>query len=277
MIDTGSLMQVAVQAAVAGGEAIMQVYDNGDFQVTSKEDDSPLTLADRKAHDVITDILKESNLPLLSEEGKHIDYKIRKAHEYFWLVDPLDGTKEFIKRNGEFTVNIALIKKDEPVIGVIYVPVTKVLYFANIDIGAFKIETYEAYMLNDVNPLFSYAQTLPVSSFDNNVRVVGSRSHLSSETIQYIQKLKNEYGHLDFVSIGSSLKLCLIAEGSADLYPRFGPTMEWDIAAGHAIVKASGGILTQIDGSNLNYNKENLLNPDFIAKSKFMNNDNEKS
>jgi 3'(2'), 5'-bisphosphate nucleotidase len=268
MFDPDALLHIAVKAALAAGKAIMEVYESNDFQVTSKDDDSPLTLADRRAHSVISDLLKETMLPVLSEEGKHIGYELRKDRDYFWLVDPLDGTKEFIKRNGEFTVNIALIKKDTPIAGVIYVPVTKTLYFSGVNTNAYKIDGVKEETVSDFQELRTLACQLPLPKTNRPYTVVGSRSHLSEETQEFIEKLKAKKGEIEFLSVGSSLKQCMIAEGKADLYPRFGPTMEWDTGAGHAIVKAAFGSVTQMDGKPLVYNKPNLLNPDFIVKGR---------
>jgi 3'(2'), 5'-bisphosphate nucleotidase len=268
MHNPETLLQIAVKAAVMAGNAIMEVYESNDFQVTSKADNSPLTLADRKAHEVIMEVLKETSLPVLSEEGKHMDFASRKDRDYFWLVDPLDGTKEFIKRNGEFTVNIALIKKDTPIAGVIYVPVTKTLYFSGVNTNAYKIDIVKEEMVFDFQELKIHACQLPLSKTNRPYTVVGSRSHLSVETQEFIGKLKEQKGEIEFLSVGSSLKQCMVAEGKADIYPRFGPTMEWDTGAGHAIVEAAFGSVTQMDGKPLVYNKPNLLNPDFIVKGR---------
>ena len=199
----------------------------------------------------------------MSEEGKHLAFKDRKEWNVFWLVDPLDGTKEFIKRNGEFTVNVALIENGHPVLGVVYVPVFGSLYFASKSIGAFKLDD----ALNNRSHLEKEAISLPYKSWDKrHLNVVGSRSHMSEETMNYLEKLKDEYESVEVVSKGSSLKLCLVAEGEAQLYPRFAPTMEWDTGAGQAIVEFSGGlVLNYPDLKPLRYNKENLRNPWFIV------------
>lgn len=268
MIKILELMSIAIEASIAAGKEILEVYESSDFQISSKEDNSPLTLADKKADSKISEFLNKTNIPVLSEEGLHLPYEERKKWKYFWLVDPLDGTKEFIKRNGEFTVNIALIKENVPIAGIIYVPVTKVLYFAGENEGAYKIEAVDShdFLEFDFEVLRSNAVKLPVPDFERPYTVVGSRSHMSQETNQYIEKLKEEHGEIEMLSVGSSLKQCMIAEGKADIYPRFGPTMEWDTGAGHAIINASGGSITQVDGTPLIYNKENLLNPFFIVK-----------
>ena len=264
MMLPDQLLKTAVQAAIAGAKAILEVYSN-EFEVEFKQDNSPLTLADRNAHNAICNILHDTGLPVLSEEGKNIPYEERKAWKRFWLVDPLDGTKEFIKRNGEFTVNIALIEQNKPVMGVILVPVTHVLYFASFPSGAFKM-TLSSMEAVKLEPLLADASSLPLPGTLTACTVVGSRSHFSPETQDFIDRLSKTEPDVNFVSIGSSLKLCLVAEGKAHVYPRFGPTMEWDTAAGHAIVDISGGKVTLTDSDEpLLYNKPNLLNPWFIA------------
>ena len=271
-IDNKYLMSVAVIAALEAGKEILKVYNSEDFEIEYKKDSSPLTIADRKAHEVISNLLEPSNIPILSEEGKDIKYSERKKWEYFWCVDPLDGTKEFIKRNDEFTVNIALIHKNQPIMGVIYVPVFQDLYFANLISGAWKATKITVDSLSTdketlPDSLISKSVKLPIDNLKEKYTVVGSRSHLSVETKNYIEKLKNKFGDINIISKGSALKLCMIAEGMADIYPRFGPTMEWDTAAGHAIILAAKGTVTKTDEKNLlEYNKENLLNPWFICK-----------
>jgi 3'(2'), 5'-bisphosphate nucleotidase len=263
-MDYKELLTVAITAAIKGSAEILEVYKM-DFEVEFKADSSPLTLADRNAHKAISRILATSGLPILSEEGKKIPYEDRKRWKSFWLVDPLDGTKEFVKRNDEFTVNIALIEGGRPVLGVILVPVSGLLYYASLSSGAFKI-VLGATVGFDPEILFTEAEKLPFENNQHKFTVVGSRSHLSPETRDFIDKLCEKEPGLDFVSIGSSLKLCLVAEGKANIYPRFGPTMEWDTAAGHAIVEASGGKVVIAGTSQaVQYNKPDLLNPYFIA------------
>jgi 3'(2'), 5'-bisphosphate nucleotidase len=258
------LLQTAIAAAISGSEQILEIYRQ-EFQVEYKEDKSPLTLADRNAHDAICNVLKATGLPVLSEEGKSIPFEVRKDWNRFWMVDPLDGTKEFVKRNGEFTVNIALISEMRTVMGVILVPVSGLLYFASRAAGAFKI-TLEDIKDLSIESLIENAESLPLPGSPHKVTVVGSRSHLSPETTDYINGLQKAHPDLDFVSIGSSLKMCLVAEGKAHIYPRFGPTMEWDTAAGQAIVEIAGGKVVQaISGEEVLYNKPDLLNPWFIA------------
>ncbi|WP_346863283.1 3'(2'),5'-bisphosphate nucleotidase CysQ [uncultured Draconibacterium sp.] len=261
MIDT------ALIAAIEAGHEILKIYNDpkADFSVEKKADHSPLTIADKASHLVIVSHLEKTGIPILSEEGKTTDYSERKRWETFWLIDPLDGTKEFIKKNGEFTVNIALIKKGKPVMGVIYVPVSGTLYFGSAKHGAWKLQqTPKTITLEQV---LAQGKKLPAPMNSNVYKVVGSRSHMSEETITYIKELKSVHSNLEIVSKGSSLKICMVAEGSAHQYPRFGPTMEWDTAAGHAIANAAGKKLWLTDMSGeLQYNKENLLNPYFIVK-----------
>ncbi|MDB3870277.1 3'(2'),5'-bisphosphate nucleotidase CysQ [Candidatus Thioglobus sp.] len=251
-IDVQDIVAIAKEA----GNAIMKIYGR-DFVVEYKQDDSPLTLADKKANDIIEDGLNQLsvNFPILSEEGKETPYESRKHWEYFWLVDPLDGTKEFVKKNGEFTVNIALIHKDTPVLGVVYAPALDVCYWAKQGEGAFKD-----------------GQKLPLKISDqrNTYKIVASRSHMSDETQAFIDAIDTQK-EKELISIGSSLKICLIAEGEADIYPRLGPTMEWDTGAAHAIVCESDCGLTTYTPNNIEkkhvYNKKDLLNEWFLVKS----------
>jgi len=268
--ELNKLIEPALIAAIKAGQKILEIYINEDFKVEYKKDKSPLTVADKTAHDIICKDLELTKIPILSEESKAISYKERKNWKTFWLVDPLDGTKEFIKRNGEFTVNIALIKDKNPILGVIFAPVLKKIYFGYQN-KAFVVENVD--LLNSNINLLDKIQrksiSLPLKNLLVEFTIVASRSHLSDETEEYIKKLREIKGKVNIKTIGSSLKLCLIAEGSADVYPRFGPTMEWDIAAGHAIINAAGGKLLQISKeASLKYNKENLLNPWFIASNK---------
>ncbi len=263
--QSDSLLEKAIFAAIEAGKAILEIY-NTDFSVEHKEDNSPLTQADKNAHAIIEERLKDPGIPLLSEEGTHLPYETRKKWDSFWLVDPLDGTKEFVKRNNDFTVNIALIENSIPVLGVIYIPVTEVIYFASERNGAFRMNM-NLFRGSGLRELMKQAEPLPFDKGSSKFIVVGSSSHMSAETEAYIQKLKASHPDLEFVSRGSSLKLCLIAEGLADVYPRMGPTMEWDTAAGHALVEISGGTVLRADnGKPLLYNKKSLLNPWFIAK-----------
>jgi len=267
-ISLTALLKVAHEA----GEAILEVYES-DFAVEHKADKSPLTLADRRAHDIIDSALTRlyPDIPILSEEGREIPFEERRAWPCLWLVDPLDGTKEFVKRNGEFTVNIALIDKGEPVAGVIYIPVTKVFYFAKRGVGAFtRAYTRELDTLEQDETLLAGSERLPLADALNRpFTVVGSRSHMSKETEEYINNLRNIHTEISIISSGSSIKICMVADGRADLYPRFGPTMEWDTAAGQAIVEGAGGCLVDAEsGKPFRYNRENLLNSSFIVKLK---------
>lgn len=258
----------AIKAALNAGREILEIYNQNDFEIKIKSDNSPLTIADKKAHKIITEGLLKTNIKMLSEEGKNIPFEERYEWEQYWLVDPLDGTKEFIKRNGEFTVNIALIKGNTPVLGVIYVPVTKDLYFSEESLGAYKAINidYET-DTSDLNKIVSFSFKLPFIEENEIFTVVGSRSHMNEDTENFILKLKKEHGEIDFISKGSSLKICMVAEGIANIYPRFAPTMEWDTAAGHAIALGAGCTVTQPDESSpVIYNKEDLLNPWFIVK-----------
>ncbi|MFC3884683.1 3'(2'),5'-bisphosphate nucleotidase CysQ [Bacillus songklensis] len=267
MLTTINLLDV-IAISMKAGEQIMDVY-HSDFAVENKEDKSPLTLADKKSHEVIASELKRlfPKMPVLSEEGKHLPYEERKNWEYLWVVDPLDGTKEFVKRNGEFTVNIALVHKGYPVLGVIYAPILDTIYFAKEGAGSFKIKGVEAVNLRNEAELISHSEKLSSRELNQEMAVVASRSHMSPETEAYINKIQGKYGKVTITSAGSSLKLCLVAEGKADVYPRFAPTMEWDTAAGQAIVEQAGGKVVQTESKErLSYNKENLLNPWFIVK-----------
>jgi 3'(2'), 5'-bisphosphate nucleotidase len=276
LLNINSLLVDAVIAAKKASDAIVEVYGST-FNVELKGDRSPLTLADRRSHEIISGHLQalEKSLPLLSEEGRDIPYKDRKAWEYYWLVDPLDGTKEFIKKNGEFTVNIALMFRDRPVMGVVLLPVKDILYFAAEEIGAFKIsDTLWIKNRPSLSELQGNAQRLPIKTEggERTFTAIASRSHLSDETSSYLETLKKEHGGIRTISAGSSLKFCLVAEGTADVYPRFAPTMEWDTAAGQAIVEHAGGAVLKYEtGVPLRYNKENLLNPWFIVKGPGLN------
>ncbi|HEX6223625.1 MAG TPA: 3'(2'),5'-bisphosphate nucleotidase CysQ [Chryseolinea sp.] len=247
-----SLLPHALEAAEQACHEILDVYSSGDFQAEAKGDNSPLTAADKRAHEVIASLLHPAGLPLLSEEGSTIAFEERKSWEYFWMVDPLDGTKEFLKRNGEFTVNIALIHGNKPVMGVVAVPVTKDVYYTAGD-GVFLKRS------GDVRRL-AYRGRIDLKQ--RGLRVVASRSHMNEDTQQFVNSLAQP----SLVSSGSSLKFMLLAEGAADVYPRYAPTMEWDTAASHAIVNALGLKVTRQGSTDeLVYNKENLLNPGFLV------------
>jgi 3'(2'), 5'-bisphosphate nucleotidase len=259
---------LALEAAVLGGEAIMEVYKTA-FDVIIKADNSPLTLADQNANDIIISFLEKTKIPIISEENKQLNYDVRKHWKQCWIVDPLDGTKEFINRNGDFTVNIALIEDGKPIWGVIYMPVTETLYVGD-------VSSQEALKLKVVAPdtlvtdlenkgeVLAFAKAPPL---DANIRVVGSKSHMNAETQAYIQSLEVSGATVEMLSRGSSLKFCLIAEGNADVYPRFAPTMEWDTAAGQAICEAVGyEVIDQKTGVSMVYNRENMLNGHFLVQ-----------
>ncbi len=256
----------AIEAAIEAGSVIMEIYKK-DFSVSFKEDTSPLTEADKAANAIIMTFLAKTSHPIISEENKEVPFDIREGWTTCWIVDPLDGTKEFVKKNGEFTVNISLIENNRPILGVIYVPATGQLYYAVVsDKKAYtlKIENHKAPSIEELKKLSE--EILP-SVKPEVVRVVGSRSHMNHETQDYINLLKKKTSKpIDVVSKGSSLKLCLVAEGSAEVYPRFAPTMEWDTAAGHAICNAVGiSVLDMQSLSEMQYNKAKLLNPYFLV------------
>ncbi len=247
-IDIEDIKKIALEA----GDTIMEIY-NKDFTIEYKDDKSPLTEADKRSNEIICEALKKlyPQIPIMSEENKQTEYEIRKDWEYYWCIDPIDGTKEFIKKNGEFTVNIALIHKDTPVLGVVYAPAIDNMYSAKKDEGAF---------LN--------GQKLPLRTNQTpkeKLHVVASKSHLSAETQEFINNLDSK--QIEQVSKGSSLKLCMVATGEADIYPRLAPTMEWDTAAADAVVREAGKMAYQY-GSDapVVYNKEDLLNPWFVVR-----------
>ena len=259
------LLEIAILAALEAGKEILKIYQSEDFEINLKSDDSPLTKADLVSHEVIESYLKTTNIPILSEEGKDILYDERKEWNHLWIVDPIDGTKEFIKRNGEFTVNIALIENKKPVLGVIFVPAKGELYFSTIDMGAFKATVNLD--LFDVVTLIEKASKIPFKRDNKTFTIVASRSHMSPETEDYVQQMKDKYGQVNLISKGSSLKLCMVAEGQADCYPRFAPTMEWDTAAGQALCEHAGfKVIDWNTKENMLYNKKELLNNWFLVR-----------
>jgi 3'(2'), 5'-bisphosphate nucleotidase len=263
-----NLIDIAIKAALDAGSTILQVYDT-DFDVDYKTDDSPLTIADQKANAVIESYLKTTHLPIISEETKTLSYSERQHWTRCWIVDPLDGTKEFIKRNGEFTVNIALVENGQPIMGVIYAPVLGDLYYTENN-AAYKISIdsgSEQEAMQIIDSLKSKATKLQPAPWQDPIKVVGSRSHMNEATQEFVTQLQSNH-QTEMVSKGSSLKFCLVAEGSAHVYPRFAPTMEWDTAAGQAICHAAGlKVIRQDTGAPLTYNRENLLNPYFLIQS----------
>lgn len=269
--DLSAVYDLMKRAAVVAGAAVMRIYNSpeSDWEVERKADNSPLTLADREANRLICELLEPLGLPVISEERAAAGYEARKGWGACFIVDPLDGTKEFLKRNGEFTVNIALVAEGVPVAGAVGVPALGRLYFGEAPLGggrgrACRFDGVTADGLAEVAP-----QALPLKAREAGapLRVVASRSHLSAETAAYIDSLRARHGAVETVSAGSSLKLCLVAEGTADVYPRFAPTMEWDTAAAHAVVRAAGGTVATADtGCELTYNKPDLHNPWFVVR-----------
>ena len=265
-----NLLAKVINLALEAGKAILEIYSTT-FSVTAKEDNSPLTLADTRSHEIITQGLIRlfPDIPILSEEGKDIPFSERSKWKSFWLVDPLDGTKEFAKRNGEFTVNIALIDQRKPIMGLIYVPAQGLLYFALQGYGAYKMSDSD--LKKDIltlDQIFAQAQRIFVKKKQDcsAVAVMASRSHISPQTEEFIDKLKTRYQSINITNRGSALKICAVAEGSADIYPRFGPTMEWDIAAGQIIAEEANCLLIDVKTKDpLRYNNTKLINPDFIV------------
>ncbi len=258
-----NLVNVAILASVEAGKAIMKIYESN-FKVEFKEDNSPLTIADENANQIIVSYLEKTGIPIITEENKQLPFSERSSWSECWIVDPLDGTKEFIKRNGEFTVNIAKVNNGKPEFGVIYVPVTKTLYVGLVeDKKSYKSEIdIENFNLSEI---LSLENEIKPSVNNKTVRIVGSRSHLNETTKNYISNLSKIH-KTEMISIGSSLKFCLVAEGKADIYPRFAPTMEWDTAAGQAICEAVGINVLDVSTNNpMRYNKENLLNNHFLV------------
>jgi len=285
MIEINRYIIKSIEAAIDAGNEILNIY-NSDFSVEQKNDKSPLTLADKRSHEIISNYLSEFNIPILSEEGKNIPYEKRKDWDLLWIVDPLDGTKEFIKRNGEFTVNIALVKNNKPVLGVVLIPVKSIIYFASQSTGSFRLSSYKnlkssilneiiekVYMLRQNNKRyykdsFFILEMLPLTKKqDRPLTIVGSRSHSNTEIEAFVDEKKKQYEKIDYISAGSSLKFCLVAENNADIYPRLAPTMEWDTAAGQAIAENShAAVIDFFTKKPLLYNKENLLNQWFIVE-----------
>lgn len=257
-------LKIALKAALEAGKKIIEIYDKDPIDIELKADNSPLTLADRSSHNTIVKKLTKTDIPILSEEGAKVDFSIRKNWKKFWLIDPLDGTKEFIKKNGEFTVNIALIENQIPILGVVYAPVTKELYFASKGLGSFKIESINNHKELETRKRINLSNN---TTSTEKYTIVVSRSHLNDQTIDFINKKKEEYEKVKILKFGSSLKICKVAEGKAHCYPRLGPTMEWDTAAAHAVVKYSGkNLVNFISKDELLYNKGPLLNPFFIVQ-----------
>lgn len=252
-----TLINDVIELAIQAGHRIMEIY-NTDFDVEHKSDNTPLTAADMAAHNTIVDGLSKltPEIPILSEESARVLFAERKQWHRYWLVDPLDGTREFVKRNGEFTVNIALIDNHESVLGVIYTPVTGVTYYAARGTGAFKKT------LDDTSNNATTVKIHTRAKTADSTIIAGSRSHRGDSLEAFLHRL----GEYDIISMGSSLKSCLVAEGAADIYPRLGPTSEWDTAAAQCVVEEAGGCIIQTNGETLRYNtKDSLLNPHFLV------------
>jgi len=255
-------LKLAIEASIQAGKKIIEIYNSDDFNLEYKLDDSPITLADTASNKIIENILEASNIPILSEEGNILDFNKRKYLKQLWIVDPLDGTKEFINKNDEFTVNISLIENSKPVIGVIYAPALNVLYFSERKLGTYKILITALDKFDK-----SKAFRLPLVEKSNEYKVLTSRSHLDDKTLDYIDNLKVNNLKVVSVPMGSSLKFCLLAEGLADCYPRFSPCMEWDTAAGQVICEQVGFKVVDLKTMKpIVYNRENLINNYFIAK-----------
>jgi 3'(2'), 5'-bisphosphate nucleotidase len=271
-MDYLSLLKLSVNAALKAGEEILRIY-NTDFDVVTKSDNTPVTEADKASGKCIGIELAASGIPVISEEEDILDYSVRKSWKSVWIVDPLDGTKEYIKRNGEFAVNIALVENGRPVIGVIYAPVVKEIYYGCIGYGSYKIIQHdlitELTKKNIADYLMDFGKRLPLQKPPKSYTLVASRSHLSREVNTRIRQLEKVYGQIDIISVGSSIKQCWVAEGKAHEYPRFGTTMEWDTAAGQCILEQAGSELVDYEtGSPMIYNKENMKNSFFIARHK---------
>ena len=259
-----NLLFIAINAALDAGKSILDIYNSKEFDVNYKEDKSPLTSADLRSHNIILKHLTDTKIPVLSEEGKDIPYETRKNWKKLWIIDPIDGTKEFIKRNGEFTVNIALVLNQKSILGVIYAPVLNDMYFACEGLGSFKFNPQTNYL--NIKQIINESVKLPLARKDNIFTIVASRSHMSKETELYVEEMKKTHRKIKLISAGSSLKLCMIAEGKADCYPRFAPTMEWDTAAGQAICEYSGFKVVDLNSNQkMLYNRKKLLNNWFLV------------
>jgi 3'(2'), 5'-bisphosphate nucleotidase len=256
------LLEIAIKASLEAGEAIIDIYNSNDLNIDVKSDNSPLTKADIASNRVIMKFLTATGIPVLSEEGRAIPFEERKKWEQLWIVDPMDGTKEFIKRNGEFTVNIALIENGKVKMGIVFSPVLKDLYFGLEGLGSYKVSGVSRFS----DDLLLKGSRLPLRKDRSVYTVVSSRSHMSTETENFINELKVKHGEVKLTSIGSSLKLCMVAEGSADCYPRFAPTMEWDTAAGQGVCEYAGcQVVDWTTKKTMKYNREDLVNNWFVV------------
>lgn len=271
--DALNLLNAEVAAEVAGicaraGAAIMEIYQEPDVEVRLKADQTPVTAADFAAHRVVVDGLRASwpEVPVLSEESGQILWSERQTWRTYWLVDPLDGTKEFVKKNDDFTVNVALIQDGEPVMGVIFAPVYGLTYWAARGLGAFKVDAQGSAPIGVSSRQIPRVDA-PEPAQARPLTIIVSRSHITGANAQFMSDIEQIYREPTLLRVGSSLKLCMIADGRADVYPRMGPTSEWDIAAGQCILEQAGGVVEQLNGQRLRYNKQSLLNPHFVARS----------
>ncbi len=272
--QTDFFLVEAYNAAVRAGAKIMEIYTRyDDFFVSLKADSTPITIADKEAHTLIKNHLSVTRIPLLSEEGRDLYYDERRGWDLFWMVDPLDGTEEFIKRNGEFTVNIALMVDNAPFLGVIYIPTTETIYFSDPDRGSFCKTGVKPDIdsVCTISQIFADARRLPVVAERNTpLKVALSRSHESNQVRDLIRQLQDQVGEVRIVEYGSSLKMCLVAEGAVDCYLRTTPTSEWDTAAGEAIARGAGVRVVALSGEPLRYNEESLENPPFICLTRHL-------
>ncbi len=263
-------LDLIIDTALNAGVAILDVYNRDDFNVSKKEDNSPLTDADVNSHNIIIKALGQTGIPVLSEEGADIPYEERKGWEKLWIVDPLDGTKEFVKRGGDFTVNIALVENNYTTMGVVFAPWLGQLFWGSSE-GAYFSDLGKEWAQKEKSLYVKSTQRLPFV-LPEKFTVVASKSHFSEDTKRFIEKVKAKVGDVEFSSIGSSLKMCLVAAGKAHLYPRIGPTMEWDTAAGQAVVEAAGGMLLDLSTKErMKYNRKDLLNNYFLVTAKGVN------
>jgi 3'(2'), 5'-bisphosphate nucleotidase len=263
-----ALLQLAIQAAIQGGEEILRIYET-DFKVETKSDNTPVTAADKASGKAIAAVLYPSAIPVISEEESVPPFEERHSFDRVWIVDPLDGTKEYVKRNGEFAVNVALVENKRPIIGIIYAPILKSLYFAAKGFGSYKITEVDLLRIKNasLDDILKTAIRLPTEQLPAVYTVIASRSHLSREINEHVGKLKRLYGEVNMLNIGSSIKQCWVAEGKAHEYVRYGLTMEWDTAAGQCILEEAGSqLIDLVTGMAMVYNKEDLRNNYFIAR-----------
>jgi 3'(2'), 5'-bisphosphate nucleotidase len=263
------LFQSAFRAAIIAGKRIMEIFNNEDFQVSMKSDNSPLSSADKEAHEIIKRMLLNSRIPILSEEGRDMQFEERKAWDILWIVDPLDGTRQFIQKREEFTVNIALVVGGNPLFGVVYAPAIGDMYFGIKDMGSFKINVGDRDLLShSFQQIIMESKKLdPSSKSTNTFTILASYHHVNKETLEYIDAIRKVYPDAEVKKIGSSLKMCLLADGIGDVYVRYTDTYEWDTAAAQTILEGVGWNINALDTDEpLTYNKESLLNPYFICK-----------